>query len=67
MDYYADGDASLANDLENGGIVELAWNFTESNAGLDAVLSSSADSYIQEGVDYLGQQNCTFLLRWGRR
>lgn len=65
VDYYADGDASLANDLKNGGVVELAWNFTESNSGLDTVLSSSADSYIQEGVDYLGQQNCTFLLRLG--
>lgn len=65
VDYYAKTDSSLQNALNNGGVVELAWNFTESNSGLDTVLSSGSDSYIQEGVDYMGSQNCTFLLRIG--
>lgn len=65
VDYYANMDGSLQSALNNGGVVELAWNFIESNSGLQTVLSSSSDSYIQEGVDYLGSQNCTFLLRIG--
>lgn len=65
VDYYANTDSSLQDALNNDGVVELAWNFTESNSGLETVLSSSSDSYIQEGVDYLGSQNCTFLLRIG--
>lgn len=65
VEYYANEDSSLRSALSSGGVVELAWNFTESNAGLDVVLSSGSDSYIQEGVSYLGSQNCTFLLRIG--
>ena len=63
LDYYSNTDSTVNNALNNGGVVELAWNFTESNAGLDAVLS--ADSYINEGVAALGARNCTVLLRIG--
>ena len=63
LDYYSNTDSTVDNALNNGGVVELAWNFTESNAGLDAVLS--AESYINEGVAALGARNCTFLLRIG--
>ena len=63
LDYYSNMDSTVNDALNNGGVVELAWNFTESNSGLDAVLS--ADSYINEGVAALGARNCTVLLRIG--
>lgn len=48
----------------NGGVIELAWNFSpESTAGAQAVLS--ADSYIAESLRALGGLNATVLLRVG--
>ena len=63
LDYYASHDPSVDQALNNGGVIELAWNFTENNSGLDTVLS--ADSYIAESLAALGARNCTVLLRPG--
>ncbi len=47
-----------------GGVIELAWNFSsESTAGAQQVLS--ADSYIAESLQAMGNLNATVLLRLG--
>lgn len=47
-----------------GGVIELAWNFaTEGTAGAQQVLS--ADSYIAESLQAMGNLNATVLLRLG--
>ena len=49
---------------EEGGVIEVAWNFSSENtAGAQAVLS--ADNYISESLSALGQLNATVLLRLG--
>lgn len=63
LDYYSNTDPVVNQALNNGGVVELAWNFEESNSGVQAVLS--ADSYISEGLAAMGSRNATFLLRIG--
>ena len=63
LDYFATHDSVVDQALNNGGVVELAWNFTENNSGLDTVLA--ADSYIAESLATLGSLNCTVLLRPG--
>ncbi|MBO4915954.1 MAG: S-layer homology domain-containing protein [Oscillospiraceae bacterium] len=63
LDYYCERDSVTNRSLNSGGVVELAWNFKESNAGLDEVLA--ADSYIKASLAELGSRNCTVFLRPG--
>ena len=63
LDYYAERDSVTNRCLNNGGVVEIAWNFKENNAGLDEVLAS--DGYISASLAELGRRNCTVLLRPG--
>lgn len=63
LDYYSTMDSVTSRALNRDGVVELAWNLKESNAGLDEVLSS--DSYISESLRELGGRSCTVLLRVG--
>jgi|GEM_PF-1760051 len=63
LTWYADHDSVTRAALNSGGVVEVAWNFKQSDAGLDEVLAS--DSYIAESMRELGSRNCTVLLRPG--
>lgn len=63
LDYHTARDSVAHRALNQGGVVEVAWNFKESNAGLDEVLS--ADAYIAESLAELGSRNSTILLRVG--
>lgn len=66
LDYNMKASDKLRQAIEGGGTIELAWNFSpESTAGVEKVLSSSADSYIAEGVKTMGGLGCTVLLRIG--
>lgn len=63
IDYY-NGTSEQFRKAANGGVIELAWNFSpESTAGAQAVLN--ADSYITEGLRAIGGLNATVLLRVG--
>lgn len=63
MEYYQNTSSNFKK-AANGGVIELAWNFSpESTAGVQKVLS--ADSYINDAVRYLGGMNATILLRVG--
>lgn len=63
IDYYM-GTSDNFRQAANGGVIELAWNFSpEGTAGAQTVLA--ADSYINEGVRAMGQLNATILLRVG--
>lgn len=63
LDYYRNGSEACRRALSQGGVVELAWNLQESDAGVAAVLA--ADSYIEESMAALGALPCTVLLRFG--
>ncbi|MGI5963413.1 MAG: S-layer homology domain-containing protein [Lawsonibacter sp.] len=64
LDYYSRTFPKFQQAIENGGVVELAWNFSsESTAGAEQVLAS--DSYIAESVAAMGSLNATVLLRLG--
>ena len=63
LDYYAALDSVTDRALNSGGVVEVAWNFQESNSGLQTVLSS--DAYISQSLAELGSRDCTVLLRIG--
>ncbi|MBR6259495.1 MAG: S-layer homology domain-containing protein, partial [Oscillospiraceae bacterium] len=63
LDYYSTMDPVTNRAVNNGGVVEIAWNFKESDAGIDEVLA--AESYITDSLKELGSRNCTILLRIG--
>ena len=64
LDYYRSQSSDFDRAASDGGVIELAWNFSpESTAGAQAVLS--ADSYIDESVAAMGAVNATVLLRVG--
>lgn len=64
INYYKSTSAAFA--AADGGVIELAWNFSpESTAGAQRVLDSAADSYIAEGLRAMGSLNATVLLRIG--
>lgn len=66
VNYYRDHYPIFQKAIEEGGVIEVAWNFhPESTAGAQVVLSSANDSYISEGLSALGQLNATVLLRLG--
>lgn len=66
IDYYKSSSAKFNQAASGGGVIELAWNFSpESTAGVEKVLSSSADSYIADSVKAMGALNATVLLRVG--
>ena len=63
IDYYMNTSDNFRQ-AADGGVIELAWNFSpEGTAGAQRVLSS--DSYINEGVRAMGQLDATVLLRVG--
>lgn len=63
IDYYRSTSPEFARAAQ-GGVIELAWNFTpESTAGAQQVLS--ADSYIAESLQAMGRLDATVLLRVG--
>lgn len=65
INYYKSTSAAFAS-AADGGVIELAWNFSpESTAGAQRVLDSAADSYIAEGLRAMGSLNATVLLRIG--
>ena len=65
INYYKSTSAAFAS-AADGGVIELAWNFSpESAAGAQRVLDSAADSYIAEGLRAMGSLNATVLLRIG--
>ena len=65
IDYYKSTSSAFAA-AADGGVIELAWNFSpESTAGAQRVLDSAADSYIAEGLQAMGNLNATVLLRIG--
>ena len=64
IDYYSRTFPKFEQAVNNGGVVEIAWNFSsESTAGAQQVLSS--DSYIAESLAAMGSLNATVLLRLG--
>ena len=64
LNYYSKTFPKFEQAINNGGVVELAWNFSsESTAGAQQVLS--ADSYIAESLAAMGSLNATVLLRLG--
>ncbi|WP_143383015.1 S-layer homology domain-containing protein [Flavonifractor sp. An100] len=64
LDYYSRTFPKFEQAINNGGVVEIAWNFSsESTAGAQQVLSS--DSYISESLAAMGDLNATVLLRLG--
>lgn len=66
IDYFKRTSDKFEQAVTNGGVIELAWNFSpESTAGVEKVLSSAADSYIAEGVKAIGALDATVLLRVG--
>ncbi len=63
IDYYL-GTSDNFRQAADGGVIELAWNFSpEGTAGCQKVLS--AGSYISEGVRAMGELDATILLRPG--
>lgn len=66
LDYYKNNVPKFKDAVTQGGVIELAWNFTpEGTAGAQRVLDPSSDSYIIEGLEALGELNATVLLRLG--
>jgi len=66
INYYKVQSKSFTEAVENGGVIELAWNYSpESTAGVQKILNSSSDSYISESLATLGDLNATVLLRIG--
>lgn len=62
IDYYAQTSDQFREAMD-GGVIEVAWNFSPSTAGCQQVLS--ADSYINETLSALGSLDATVLLRAG--
>ena len=66
LDYYRNNVPKFHQAVSNGGVIELAWNFTpESTAGPARVLDPAADDYIAQGLEAMGELNATVLLRLG--
>lgn len=66
VNYYRNNYPIFRQAIEEGGVIEVAWNYQpENTAGVQAVLSPANDSYISEGLSTLGKLNATVLLRLG--
>ena len=66
LDFYKDSSTQFSRAAEDGGVILLVWELTpESTAGVEKVLASSSDSYIQEGLQAMGQLNAAVLLQVG--
>lgn len=64
INYYKNTYPSFKKAATEGGVIELAWNFSpEGTAGAQAVLN--ADSYIAESLKTMSKLNATVLLRVG--
>ena len=66
LDSYRDSSTQFGRAAEEEGVILLVWDLSpESTAGVDKVLASSSDSYIQEGLQAMGQLDATVLLQVG--
>ena len=66
LGYYNNTSEQYKHAINNGGIIELAWNFSpEGTAGCERVLEADADSYIAEGLASMASLGATVLLRVG--
>ncbi len=66
LGYYKNTSEQFNHAINNGGIIELAWNFSpEGTAGCERVLEADSDAYISEGLASMASLGATVLLRVG--
>lgn len=63
--FACDSNLTAKDILENGGVIEVAWNFPKEGNQLDDIISGKNDTYIRESMEYLASSKATFLLRIG--
>lgn len=66
LNYYKSNYPEFKRAAAEGGVIELAWNFSpENTASVRRVLDPASDAYINEALKAISQLNATVLLRVG--